>query len=100
MEEWKKYGYMRVTADSLICPEPCFLVSVCLVANATGASTAVIRDGHNTGGEAVIDLAALTSSKDNRSYNPPLFFKKGLYVDVGSNVTSVLVQYLPYHKEE
>lgn len=95
--EWIKAGYSRVTADSLICPEPCFLLSVCLVADAVGAATAVIRDGHNTGGEAVIDLAAVTSNKDSRHFSTPLLFKKGLFVDVGSNVTSVLVQYLPYH---
>ena len=98
MEEWKKVGWMRVTADSLISPEPCFLLSVCLVADTVGAATAVIRDGHNTSGEAVINLAALTSSKDDRYYGNPLFFKTGLYVDVGSNVTSVLVQWLPHRK--
>ncbi|MBS3920022.1 MAG: hypothetical protein KG012_14180 [Deltaproteobacteria bacterium] len=90
----KGVAYRRITGDSLVSPSPCFLFSVELVANAVGAATAVLRDGSDANAEAVIDLAALTSSVDIRGYNPPLFFKRGLFVDVKSNVTAVLLRYL------
>lgn len=91
---WKELEYERVTIDGRVSNKPTFLYSVALVASTGGAATAVIRDGHDTSADAAIDLAALTSSYDFRKFDPPLYLKKGLYVDVGSNVTAVLVHYL------
>ena len=92
---WKKLEHDRTAVDKKVCNRPCFLYAAHLVAGSGGAATAVIRDGHDTGGETVVDLAALTSSNDPRKFDPPIYFKKGLYVDVGSNVTSVLVHFMP-----
>jgi len=100
LKDPKGVGYLRVTTDSLVSPKPCFLLSVSLVSSAVGVSTAVIRDGHNTDAEAVVDLAALASDNDSRTYDPPFFFKKGLYVDIGSNVTAVLVRYSTDQKKK
>lgn len=91
---WKELEYDRTTADKKICNRPVFLYAAHLVAGTGGAATAVIRDGHDAGGEAVLDLAALTSSCDPRRFEPPIYLKKGLFVDVGSNVTAVLVHFL------
>lgn len=92
--EAEKVSYERVTADQVVCPTPCLLYMAHLAGGSGGASTAVIRDGHSTSADAVIDLAAPASGMDFVSFDPPILLKKGLYVDVGSNVTSVLVQYL------
>ena len=91
---WKEIEYDRTAVDKKVCNRPCFLYAAHLVATTGGAATTVIRDGHDTGGETVVDLAALTSSNDPRKFDPPIFLKKGLYIDVGSNVTSVLVHYM------
>lgn len=91
---WKELDRDLVTADKKVCNGPCFLYGAALVANTGGASTAVIRDGHDTSGEPVVDLACLTSSNDPRMFNPPIYLKRGLFVDVGSNVTSVMVHFL------
>jgi len=92
---WKDLEYDRTVVDKRVSNRPCFLYAAHLVATTGGAATAVIRDGHDTSGEAVVDLAALTSSCDPREFDPPIYLKKGLYVDVGSNVTAVLVHFLP-----
>ena len=92
---WKGIEYDRTAVDKKVCNRPVFLYAAHLVASTGGVATAVIRDGHDTGGEAVVDLAALTSSCDPRKFDPPIYLKKGLYVDVGGNVTSVLVHFLP-----
>lgn len=97
---WKELEYDRTAVDKKICNRPVFLYAAHLVASAGGVATAVIRDGHDTGGEPVVDLAALTSSCDPRRFDPPLYFKKGLYVDVGSNVTSVLVHFMPAREKK
>jgi hypothetical protein len=92
---WKETQHDRVTVDKTVSSHPCFLFACSLTAGTGGAATAVIRDGHETASDPKIDLAAITSNHDNRNYNPPLFLKTGLFVDVGSNVTSVLVHFLP-----
>lgn len=92
---WKELEHDRATADKKSCNRPCFLYAAHLTAGTGGAATAVIRDGHDSNGEIKVDLAALTSSKDNRNFDPPVYFKKGLYLDVGDNVTSVIVHFLP-----
>jgi hypothetical protein len=91
---WKDIGHDLVTADKKVSNRPCFLYSVCLVAGTGGAATAVIRDGHETSSEPVLDLAALTSSNDSRKFDPPLYLKKGMFIDVYSNVTSVFVHFM------
>jgi hypothetical protein len=92
---WKETETDRTAADKKVCNGPAYLYAAHLTANATGASTAVIRDGHDANGDIKVDLAALTSSKDNRNFDPPIFFKKGIFIDVGDNVTSVIVHFLP-----
>lgn len=92
---WKETQIERITADGQAFPRAAFLYAAHLTASTGGAATAVIRDGHATTADAKIDLAALTSSKDNRNFDPPIYFKKGIYVDVGENVTSVIVNFLP-----
>lgn len=89
-----------VTADEKVSGRPCFLYAAHLAAGTGGAATAIIRDGTETAADAVITLAALTSSFDVRNFDPPIYFKKGIHVDVGNNVTSVLVVYMPVRKEK
>ena len=92
---WKEGQTERITADGQAYAKPAFLYAAHLTADTVGAATAVIRDGHGTTGDIKVDLAALTSSKDNRNFDPPIYCKKGIYVDVGSNVTSVIVHFIP-----
>jgi hypothetical protein len=92
---WKETETERMTADGQAYGKPAFLYAAHLTANTSGAATATIKDGHSTAGEVKVDLAALTSSKDNRNFDPPIYCKRGIYVDVGENVTSVIVHFLP-----
>lgn len=94
-EYWKDLELDETAVDKKVSNGPCFLSAAHLTASSGGAATAIVRDGHDTTGEAKIHLAALTSATDPRFFNPPLFFRRGLYIDVGSNVTSLLVHFLP-----
>ena len=92
---WKKLEHLHAAADVKGYAGPCFLSAAHLTAGTGGAATAIIRDGHNTDAEAKVYMSALTSANDLRQFNPPLYFKRGLDLDVGSNVTSLLVHFLP-----
>ena len=92
---WKQAEYDETAVDKKVCNRPCFLYAAHLTGSAGAVATAIIRDGHDTGGEAVVYLAAVTSGNDIRNFDPPIYFKKGLYIDVVSNATSVLVHFMP-----
>ena len=91
---WKEIEIVRTAIDVRACQRPCFLFSAALAAKEAGTSTAVLRDGHDENAGAVIDLTAVLSTVDLRNYDPPVHFKRGLFIDVGSNVTSVVVQFI------
>lgn len=91
---WKSLDYELTTADKKVSNGPSFVYATHLVASSGGVGTAIIRDGHDTSGEGVISLSALTSSNDPRKFDPPLYFKKGIFVDVVANVSSVLIHFM------
>jgi hypothetical protein len=95
MDLWKTVRTERMAADRYVNPGPCYLFSATLVSTSAGVSTASIYDGAGTGGERKVDLSAYADGSDPRSWYPPLVFNQGLYIDVGSNVSSVVVQFLP-----
>jgi hypothetical protein len=91
----KKLIHRRVDESSSVWKKPCLLYSAAITGSTTGVTTAVLRDGHGTSGKAIIDLAAVTSAMEKVRFAPPLYFDNGLYVDLGANVTSVFVHFLP-----
>lgn len=84
---------LRVTSSRVVSKGPAYLFSAHLVADDSGAATSAVLDGHSEDGDPMVDMAAPQSSIDARIFVPPLYFDKGIYVDVGLNVTSVLLQY-------
>ena len=91
---WKKVTIGRYDADQKVSLGPAYLIAARLAAGTGGAATANIYDGHSTNEEAKINLAAITSGNDNFCPSIPMPFTKGLYLDVGNNVTSVTLVYL------
>ena len=83
----------RVTASRQVVLTPSWLYSAVLVSDDAGRADAAIYDGHNTGEEVKVDITALDGDTKQLTFYPPLFMKKGIYVSVGSHVTSVVVQY-------
>ncbi len=91
---WRKVSRINITADQRVALGPGYLISAKLSAGSGGAATAVIYDGHGTGEDVLIPLAAPTSGSDNFTPALPVCFNKGLYVDVGNNVTGVFLQFI------
>lgn len=91
----KELQFERLTIDGVVCQGPAVLFNADLVGAAGGASTAIVFDGNSTAGRVMINLAAVTSTADRAPYNQGLFFPRGIYVDVGANVTSVSFLFIP-----
>ena len=86
--------YQRVTSDQLVSRTPIWIYSLVITSNGTAEADATIYDGESTSGDAVLTLYTVDESMAQLVFPEPLYLHKGLYVDIGSNVTEVLVQYV------
>lgn len=90
--ESKKFSYKFVTADEKLYAGECELIYACLVP--TGSTTNThIYNGVDTSGDKVITLHSATARMMPFSPKVPVYCRKGLYIDVGSSVTGVFVQW-------
>lgn len=92
---WARISKVRATADGLISPTPCYLFAAVISSDGQGAADADVHDGHGTTSRFQLDLFAADTLSARYRFNPPLFFSRGLYLDVGSNVESVVLHFLP-----
>lgn len=91
-EKSQEFSWAWVTADRLLSHGPCELLYAYLVPSGATTDT-VLYDGENTNGDHITTLksAAVTGHE----FNPPqpVYCRRGLYVDVGTNVTGLFVQW-------
>lgn len=88
----RDFAWRFVTEDSLLSTKECDLLYANLAPSASAADV-TIYDGINTLGVKVVALQA--STKTNLEFRPrkSIYCRRGLYIDVGSNVTGLLVQF-------
>jgi len=81
--------------DRLISTEPCLLHGAVILCSSAGGD-ATIYDGHDaSSGKSILPLKG-AANESNPVFPPkPIFCARGLYVDVGSSVTSVTVIWEP-----
>ena len=86
----KDYSWAWVTGDRKLTDQKSELVAAYLVVSAASTDSA-IYNGSDTSGDKILALesAAIT----NLPFEPPvpIYCGKGIFVDVGTNVTGILV---------
>lgn len=86
-------GFTHTTVDKIITTRPCLLFSVTLTATGAGVADVSIYEGQDaSSGRLVVTLKVAASSTVQTRFNG-LVAERGLYVDVGSNVASLTVEY-------
>jgi len=97
----KEYSWKFISADELLSRGPCELLYAYAIVSGTSVNTH-IYNGNNVNGDKVTTLGiTVVSNSPINSVIPPAVFRplvpiyceKGLYVDVGSNVIGVFVQW-------
>ena len=88
----KDYSWEFVIDDKKLSDGPCELLYANLVVSAATGS-AVIYNGKNASGHEVAPLVSAVVTNLQFTPSVPVYCENGLYVDVGSNVTGVLVQW-------
>ena len=83
----------RVTVNRCVAHGPCFVYHLALGSNSSGVSTADIYNGISAKGDIKIDMTTIDDYFAQHDYWPPMYFDRGIYVELGSNVLSVIVRY-------
>ena len=88
--ESKDVQWRFCTTDQLLSYGPCELVYANLVVSAASTDS-YLYDGENASGTRIVPL--VSAAVTNMPFAPPvpIYCRKGLYVDVGTNVTGILV---------
>lgn len=84
-----------LTADRVITDQPCKLLSVTVTPSSQGVGDITLYDGQGaeTGYEVLVIRTASGCTQQVRFEH--LSLTRGLYVDVGSNVTCVVIEWVP-----
>jgi len=84
-----------LTADRLITNLPCQLLSVTVTPDAQGVGDITLYDGEAAESGYQIGTLRTASGETLQVRFRGLYLTRGLYVDVGSNVTCVIVEWSP-----
>jgi hypothetical protein len=83
------------TVSAIVCREPCWLFSIIGCSSQTTSAILTVRDGILAVALAKMLLYCSCYSNPVVVFNQPVYFKNGLYLDFGSGVSAVTVQYKP-----
>ncbi len=92
MDNNKNVAWMWVTRDTLLSDKPCWLHHAYLVVSAASTDSA-LYDGVSTSGVQIVSLKSAVVTGHEFKPPKPIYCSKGLYVDIGTNVTGIFVQY-------
>lgn len=90
--ESQKYSWRYCTADQVLSRGPCELLFAYLVVSA-GSTDSSLYNGTDTSGEEIIDFKSAAVTGHQFKPKQPVYCSKGLYVDVGTSVTGIFVQW-------
>ncbi len=90
----KRIRTERVTVDGVVANTPSLIYSLTITSNSGGAGTATVYDGSSIKADQKVDVASIEDDTRHMSYWPPMYFGRGIYVDLGDNITSVVVRYM------
>ena len=86
-------GWRTCTVDTLLTTRPCILHGVLLIASVAGGDVTMYEGQDTSSGRQIAQIKALATATVPVNWNPGLLCERGLYVDVGSNVTEVHVYF-------
>jgi len=82
-----------VTADKRIASGAGFLLGFKVIPSAA-AATALVRDGTSAEGVTLSAYSSIVGEGNLDNFSHPVPFTRGLFVDVGANVSYVFVHYV------
>jgi len=94
-EKWKEWITRNLIADELLNLGPCFVKHISLIADDAQSASVLIYNGHDTSGDIFFSILVSKYKDFSDDFAIPVYFNKGLYVDIGEYVASFIIQYKP-----
>lgn len=88
----KECSWAYVTGDQLLAKNECELIYAYLVCSAATTDSA-LYDGEDTTGTKIIDFKSAAVTGHEFSPPVPVYCRKGLYVDIGTSVSGIFIQW-------
>jgi hypothetical protein len=88
-------GWSNVTADALITTHPALFHGVTLLTSAAAGDVTVYEGQDAVSGRKIGTFKAAANISWSVRFQPPLKCDRGIYIDVGSNVTEAIVHWSP-----
>ena len=93
--EQKGFGWTRLISDAIVNEGKCVLAGL-IINVSTDAGDISIYEGLDASSGRLFDtFQGLANESKVISLPAPVYFERGLFVDVGSNITSVTLIWLP-----
>ncbi len=98
IRDWKNVAWVVTHENTLVCNTPAFVFLVLIASNGSGEADGIVWEGHGINPDNHhLQLYSADERYKDSHFMPPLFFPKGIYVEHGTNVENILVQYLPWN---
>ena len=88
-----KYNWVRVTGDQVLSLHPVSLGAVIVTPDAGERGLVTLYDGESADDPRLISIATGAGTTKVVNINPVMVTHRGLYIDVGDNVTEALVYF-------
>lgn len=92
-------GWERVTADVQCTEGPVQLSAVVLLCSGGGGDITIYEGRDPSAGRMICRLEGANNVSNSILFNPPIPCDRGIYVDVGSNITEALIMWFPKFEE-
>lgn len=92
MDKETEYSCAWVTSDVCLSHGACELLYAYLVVSAASTNSN-IYNGENATGELMVTLKSAAVTGHAFSPSKPVYCRRGLYIDVGDNVSGIFVQW-------
>lgn len=89
-----KSGFTNIIVDTRITTHPALLHGLVVLASAGGGAVTVYA-GQDTSGQKIGTFEGANNISNPIRFDPPLSCPSGLYVDVGSSISEVLIHWSP-----
>ena len=93
-------GWQRVTEDSLVARGPVEFWGIHGRSTAGSAGTIVVFDGANALGRRYQGYVIPQNTTERHLEEEPIYFERGLFVDIDAGISMVLVRYRPLREED
>lgn len=95
MEKIDAIGWETYAADAIVHVGPCLLHGIVVLASAAGGDVTVYEGQDASSGRKIATLKGAANVSNPIMLTKPLYLPRGIFLDVGTSITEVMVGFEP-----